>query len=175
MTAKHQQMSKAIRWYDILTRHASKLQSFVLLLVRITWGWQLFESGYGHLTNIQKTIEAFKKWGVPMPEVNVYISGTTELVGGFLLFFGLATRLISIPLVFNFIVAYATASRATLVQLISGSKRLDAYDNFINDTAFPMLITALTMLAFGPGKVSIDHLIRRFILRPKNATTPPSA
>ena len=96
-------------------------------------------------------------------------------LGGFLLFFGLATRLISIPLVFNFIVAYATASRATLVQLISGSKRLDAYDNFINDTAFPMLITALTMLAFGPGKVSIDHLIRRFILRPKNATTPPSA
>ena len=49
----------------LLTRVGSQLQSFVLLLLRITWGWQLVESGYGHLTHLQKTIEAFKGWGCP--------------------------------------------------------------------------------------------------------------
>ena len=140
-------------------------QSFVLLALRITWGWQLLNAGYGHLTHVEKTVEAFKGWGIPFPLANVYISGTTELIGGSLLVLGLAARLIAIPLVFNFLVAYATASRATIVQLITGQggTRLDAYDSFINDSAFPMLILALAIFAFGPGKVSLDHLIRRFL------------
>jgi putative oxidoreductase len=145
----------------LLTRAGSQLQSFVLLLLRITWGWQLVESGYGHLTHIQKTIEAFKGWGVPFPQFNVYVSGCTELIGGALLVFGLGARFISLPLLFNFIVAYATASRGEFVQIIKGPGRLDGYEAFINDSAFPMLVLALTMLAFGPGRVSIDHLLKR--------------
>jgi putative oxidoreductase len=143
-------------------------QSFVLLALRVTWGWQLLVAGYGHLTHIDKTVEAFKGWGVPFPLANVYISGTTEMIGGALLVLGLAARLIAIPLVFNFLVAYATASRATIVQLITGESgtRLDAYDSFINDSAFPMLILALTVFAFGPGKLSLDHLLRRFVFTP---------
>ena len=153
--------SRFIHRYDSLVDHSSPLQSFVLLALRLTWGWQLLESGYGHLTHVQKTVEAFKGWGVPLPELNVYISGTTELVGGALLVLGLATRLMSVPLVFNFLVAFATASRDTLRQLFAGPHRLDGYDSFINDSAFPMLILALIMIAFGPGGVSVDRLIRR--------------
>jgi putative oxidoreductase len=141
------------------------LQSLVLLALRVTWGWQLLAAGYGHLTHIDKTVEAFKGWGIPFPLANVYISGTTEMIGGALLVSGLAARLIAVPLVFNFLVAYATASRLTIVQLITGEggTRLDAYDSFINDSAFPMLILALAMLAFGPGKLSLDYLLRRFV------------
>ena len=65
--------------HDLLAKTGSHLQSFVLLALRITWGWELLESGYGHLTHVQKTVEAFKGWGVPLPTVNVYISGTREL------------------------------------------------------------------------------------------------
>ena len=144
-----------------LVNTGSKLQSFVLLALRLTWGWELLESGYGHLTHIEKTVEAFKGWGIPLPTVNVYISGTTEMLGGALLILGLATRFIAIPLIFNFIVAYATASKATFVQLFHGPNHLEAYDKFIDDSAFPMLILALTMFAFGPGKFAIDHLIKR--------------
>lgn len=149
-----------------LTDVGTHLQSVVLLALRVTWGWQLLGAGYGHLTHVDKTVEAFKGWGVPFPLANVYISGTTEMIGGCLLVLGLAARLIAIPLVFNFLVAYATASRATIVQLITGEggTRLDAYDSFINDSAFPMLILALSMFAFGPGKLSFDHLLQRFIL-----------
>jgi putative oxidoreductase len=132
------------------------------------------ESGYGHLTNVQKTVELFTKWGVPLPHANVYVSGTTELVGGALLILGLGARLISLPLVFNFIVAYLTASRATLVQLVSGPNRLEGYDSFINDSAFPMLVMTLTMVAFGPGKVSADYLINRFAIR-KHDDAPADA
>jgi len=153
----------AFKAHDLLAHTGSKLQSLVLLSLRITWGWQLLQAGYGHLTHVEKTVEAFKGWGVPFPLANVYISGSTETIGGALLVLGLATRVIAIPLVFNFLVAYATASRATLVQLVTGPGRLDAYDNFINDSAFPMLILALTMIAFGPGRVSLDHLLKRFL------------
>jgi putative oxidoreductase len=160
MTSEDHRPGPAVRLYDLIVCIGSHLQSFVLLALRLTWGWQLLESGYGHLTHVQKTVEAFKGWGVPLPQVNVYISGGTELVGGALLILGLATRLISLPLIFNFIIAYVTASRATLTQLISGPERLDGYDKFINDSAFPMLILALAMLAFGPGKISIDCLLK---------------
>lgn len=149
--------------YNRFTGGAEYLQSAVLLMLRVTWGWQLLESGYGHLTHVQKTVEAFRGWGVPLPEVNVYISGSTELIGGSLLVIGLAARLISVPLIFNFLVAYLTASRGTLKQLFVGPGRLDGYDAFINDSAFPMLILALIMLAFGPGRASVDHLLGRII------------
>jgi putative oxidoreductase len=164
MIPRNQLLNRAARLYHLLISSGSHLQSLVLLTLRLTWGWQLLESGYGHLTHIEKTVEAFKGWGVPLPLLNVYISGTTELVGGLLLILGLATRLIAMPLVFNFAVAFLTASRSTLVQIISGPQRLDGYDAFINDSAFPMLILALTMLAFGPGKFAIDYLAKTRLL-----------
>ena len=149
----------AAHYYDRATGIAAYLQSAVLLILRITWGWQLLESGYGHLTHVQKTVDAFRSWGVPSPQTSVYISGTTELVGGILLVIGLAARLISVPLVFNFLVAYATASRDTFKQIVVSPR--DGYDAFINDSAFPMLMLALIVLAFGPGWISIDHLLLR--------------
>lgn len=152
------------RGYDLLLASGSHLQSFVLLALRLTWGWQLLESGYGHLTHVEKTLEAFKGWGVPMPLLNVYISGTTELVGGGLLMLGLATRLIALPLVFNFIVAFLTASRSTLIQIIAGPQRGDGYDALINDNAFPMLVLALSMFAFGPGVFSIDRVLKHELI-----------
>jgi putative oxidoreductase len=153
-------LAKAVGFYDKLACAEGHLQSAVLLALRLTWGWQLAESGYAHLTHIQQTVDAFKSWGVPFPQLNVYISGSTELFGGTLLILGLAARLISIPLVFNFIVAYATASKDTFRELLHGMLQ-KGYDDFINDAAFPMLMLALIMIAFGPGKASIDYLLRR--------------
>jgi putative oxidoreductase len=157
----------AFRLYDCLICAGSHLQSAVLLALRLTWGWQLFESGHGHLTHIQNTIDAFKGWGVPFPTFNVYLSGSMELIGGLLLIFGLATRLISIPLVFNFLVAYLSASRDTFKEIFSGQLQ-KGYDDFINDAAFPMLMLALLMLAFGPGKASIDYLLKQTIFARRN-------
>lgn len=135
------------------------LQSAVLLGLRLTWGWSLLESGYGHLTHVQKTVEAFRGWGIPFPTANVYLSGTMELLGGLLLILGLAARWVSVPLVFNFLVAYATASRDTLKQVLLGPGHLEGYDAFIADAAFPMLALAFLILAFGPGRWSLDSVL----------------
>jgi putative oxidoreductase len=149
--------------YVKYVQKASHLQSFVLLFLRLTIAWQLAESGYGHLMNIEGTAQHFREWGVPLPVLSVHISGATELIGGILLILGLGARLIAVPLLFNFNVAYATASRGNLIQLFTGPMRLDAYDAVINDTAFTMIVLSLTMLAFGAGKASVDHCLKRVI------------
>lgn len=47
--------------------------------------------------------------GLPMPEVLAAMAGWTEFLGGWLLLFGLLTRLISIPLMLTMVVAATTA------------------------------------------------------------------
>jgi putative oxidoreductase len=134
------------------------LQCPVLLLIRLAWGFQLAESGWGHLNNVGKTADFFTSLHIPFPVANVYLSGTTELVGGVLLMLGLFSRLISIPLFFNFCVAYLTASHAAIEELLHFKNP----DDFINDSAFPFLVTSLLILAFGPGKISLDYLLEKF-------------
>jgi putative oxidoreductase len=143
-------------WHWSFSGQASKLQSIVLLFVRLCCGWELFVSGRGHLQIVPAMVQRFTQWGIPLPHLNVYISAGTECVGGLLILFGLAARLVSIPLIINFIVAYLTASHAVVKQLFAGPNRLDAIDSFTNDAAFFFLVSALIVLAFGTGKVSID-------------------
>lgn len=164
---KNPLLSKSIKCYGLLIGGGSHLQSIVLLIFRLAWGWELLESGYGHLTHIQKTVSFFTQLGIPHPLANTYISGTTELVGGALLTVGLLSRLISIPLIFNFCIAYLTASHDEVVHFF----RQDP-SNFIDDAAFPFLITSLLILAFGPGKISLDWLLARFFLRGKGSPSP---
>src|SRR5579859_2368014 len=133
---------------------ASCLQSLVLLFLRLICGISLYGSGIGHLTHVQKTALFFENLHIPFSTANVYISGTTELVGGVLLVLGLFSRVISVPLLFNFCVAYLTASSDAVKKLLHFSP-----DDFLSDTAYPFLVISLLILAFGPGRISIDFLI----------------
>ena len=133
------------------------LQSPALLLIRLAWGFQLYESGWGHLTHIDKTAQFFVKLNIPFPTASVYISGVTEWIGGILLMLGLFSRPISVLLFFNFCVVYMTASRASVVKLL----HFQNPDDFINADAFPFLVTSLLILAFGPGKIALDCLLSR--------------
>jgi putative oxidoreductase len=142
---------------ETLAKTGGLLRSPVLLLVRLAWGFQLYESGWGHLTHIEKTAHYFQSLHIPYPEVNVIVSGSTEFVGGILLMLGLFSRLISVPLLFNFCVAYLTASPDSVREILHFQKP----DDFINDSAFPFLVTSLLILALGPGKISLDALIFR--------------
>ena len=142
---------------ELLAKAGGLFRSPVLLLVRLAWGFQLYESGWGHLTHVEKTARYFQSLRIPHPELNVYVSGTTEFVGGILLMLGLFSRFISVPLLFNFCVAYATAGRDSLRELV----HLKNPDDFINDSAFQFLVTSLLILAFGPGKVALDAFLFR--------------
>jgi len=154
-----------LRGYSTFDRIARNLQSFVLLFVRLCFGWELFLSGRGHLQNVDAMIQRFIDWHVPFPHVNVYISAYTEMIGGLVMLLGVFSRVSAVPLTINFIVAYLTASRDTIVHLLRGPDRLKAVDDFTNDSAFFFLVAALIILAFGPGKASIDFILARTIFK----------
>lgn len=148
--------------YTRFVQYANKVQSPLLLLIRIYIGYQCIISGYAHITHFQNTVEAFKGWDVPMPEFNVAFSAITEMVCGTLLLLGLAARLISIPLIGNFIVAFLAVN-------LSDPHYRDLLRNFWNnqdvllkDDAFPFLAAAILILVFGPGWLSVDGIIKYF-------------
>jgi putative oxidoreductase len=157
--------------YTLLIRWGSNLKSFALLVIRVGFGFMLYQTGLGKLQNVDRAAANFQSWGVPFPHLSVYVASSTELVGGVLLILGLATRLISIPLIFNFCVAYLTASRDEVKGLVSDPSHFYShFSDVANDAAFPFLAVSLLLLAVGPGRVSVDALLKR-ILVGKNA--PP--
>ena len=129
------------------------VQSLFLLCIRLYWGWQFAQTGWGKLTHIAARAANFKDFGIPFPEINVVLAGSTECFGGLLLLLGLCSRLVSIPLTFTMIVAYATAHREVLGTLWSKP------DDFLGAPPFLFLLASLIILFFGPGKLSIDHLL----------------
>jgi putative oxidoreductase len=152
--------SPILTYYCRFAALASKLQSPLLLLIRVYIGYQCMISGYAHITHFQNTVEAFKGWNVPMPEINVAFSAITEMVCGALLLLGLAARLISVPLIGNFIVAFLAVNLSDphYHQLLRNF--WNNQDVLLKDDAFPFLMTAILILVFGPGCLSIDGLLK---------------
>jgi putative oxidoreductase len=148
--------AKLDRWYDLATtRIFDRLRSPLLLALRLIFGWGLFQTGKGKLENIDRFIDFLTHLHIPMPVANAYFVASLECVGGLLLMLGLASRLICIPLVINFIVAYLTADLDSVKGFFSDQ------DAFTNAAPFLYLLTSLIVLAFGPGIFSVDALIRR--------------
>jgi putative oxidoreductase len=148
------------KFYGFLVRFGVYLLPLVLLIIRLAWGWELFQSGHSHLQDVPTMVQRFTDWGVPLPKPSVYISGGTEMVGGILIMAGLAARLISIPLIVNFCVAYLTASRDKVVNFLHQDPSV-----FIDDAAFPFLVMSLLILAIGPGAISADALLKRTVFK----------
>jgi putative oxidoreductase len=146
-------IAKIERLYGWFLRIANSLQSPVLLLVRLYWGWQFFDTGRGKLADISKVVDYFTSLGVPAPSLNAHFIAILECVGGVLLILGLASRLIALPLLIDMIMAYVIADREALGSIFSEP------DKFYNAAPFTFLLASLLILVFGPGKFSLDTLI----------------
>src|SRR6201993_5529745 len=92
--------------HDRFFHLVSHLQSPSLLFVRLYWGWQLTESGWGKLHNLDKVTEFFGSLNLPMPAQMAVAISCLEFFGGILLAIGLFSRLISLVLTVNMIMAY---------------------------------------------------------------------
>ena len=146
-----------IRLYRRLLKVLNFLQCPFLLFVRVYWGWQFWQTGWGKLQDISKPIGFFTELGIPFPVFNAWFVSLLECVGGILLIFGLASRLISIPLVIDMVVAYITADREALRSIFSEP------DKFYAAAPYTFLFASLIVLLFGPGAVSLDYLIARYV------------
>jgi putative oxidoreductase len=131
----------------------NSLRSAFLLAIRVYWGWLFLQSGIGKFGHIEKVVAFFTDLGIPAPTLNAYFNASLETIGGILLILGLASRLISVPLLINMIVAYITADREALTSFFSESGK------FFGADPFPFLLVSLLILIFGPGKLSFDTLI----------------
>ena len=137
----------------LLATMAGLLESPFLLAIRLWWGWSFFLTGKGKLMNLEKTTGFFTDLGLPLPKLNAIAAGSVECLGGLLLLAGLFSRLVSVPLMFTMIVAYATADREA-VQAIFGDP-----DKFTGAAPFLFLLASAIVFIFGPGKLSLDALL----------------
>lgn len=152
-----------LRWidriYQIFIKIGCNLQSLFLLYLRLTWGHQFFLAGINKLKDIPGTVEMFTKLNIPSPEFHAYQVGLLEAVGGILLVIGLASRLISVPLIILLITALSTAHAEYLAEF---RFIFDPHVLVIQEP-YPFLITALIVFIFGPGRISFDAWIKRWV------------
>src|SRR5579871_1129635 len=112
--------------YELLIKVASSLQSPLLLAIRLYWGFQFMQTGWGKLHDLQKVVGFFTDLGIPAPALNAYFVSGLEFVGGILIMIGLATRPIALMCVFDMIVAFLTADRDNLKLIFSDPDKFQA-------------------------------------------------
>ena len=156
--------SRISELYAQFRRGASSLQSPLLLLVRLYWGWQFAQSGWGRLHHISQATQFFASLHIPFPEANVVFVSSLEFVGGILLIIGLASRFIGLLLAIDMIVAYLTSDMQALHSIFSDPGK------FYNADPYTFLFASLLILIFGPGRFALDWLLRR---RQDDATPVP--
>jgi putative oxidoreductase len=141
--------------YTRATAVLNRLQSPLLLAIRLYWGWQFCEDGWGKLTHLGKVTDFFTSLNLPAPHATAILVALVELCGGALFFLGLGTRLVSLVLFVNMTVAFLAAEKDAFLSLFSDP------DKFQAASAYNDWLAALLILIFGPGAFALDWLLAR--------------
>jgi putative oxidoreductase len=130
---------------------ASAAQPWVLLALRILFGYAIFRAGWNKLMDPDMFAGRFDAMGIPAPYANVLIAGFIEAAGGLLIMAGLFTRIAASALIVVMLVAVITAHRADMAELFSNP--------FVVATSapIPFLAMFLVFATVGPGRLSLDH------------------
>jgi putative oxidoreductase len=148
---------------DFYAREASRLnwvQSTLIGVLRLAWGIAFMQTGWGKLHNLPQVTEFFTSLGIPFPGANAAFVGSVEFLGGIFLALGLLSRLTALPLAITLVVAYLTADLEAVKSLFSAD-----FMNFFGADPWPFLLVCLLVLAFGPGKLSLDAIVARKLQR----------
>ena len=133
-----------------ITNIADKLKDLPLLLIRLALAYGFYGPAMMKWNDIHAIGDWFQSLGYPFPYFNAYMAGITEVTGFVLLFLGLGTRLISIPLMVVMVVAITTVHLANGFQAGNNGFEIPLY----------YLIMLFTLFIYGPGKMSLDHFIQ---------------
>jgi putative oxidoreductase len=163
-------IAKIRQWHEQFFGLISYLQSPFLLFVRLYWGWQLAQSGWGKLHHLSNVAEYFASLGLPMPAPMAAFIACVEFFGGIFLALGLVSRITGLVLTVNMTMAYVIGDREALLSFFSDP------DKFIAAAPFAFLIVSLIVLIFGAGKISVDTAIALFFgsSRVKQANSVPA-
>src|ERR1700722_4045028 len=148
-------MTQILRIYHRAASAVSLLQSPMLLAVRLYWGFQFAQTGWGKLHNLAKITGFFASLNIPFPAFNAPFVSTLEVVGGILLMIGLFSRPIALLLAGHMLVAYWTADREALTSLFSEPGKFYVAD------PYTFLFASLMVLIFGAGFFAVDTYIAK--------------
>lgn len=143
--------------YQYLIYFSAFLKSPLLLLCRLYWGWGFLQAGWTKLQDIEQFAKSLETWNVTLPYFNAYLVGYLEFFGGLCLILGFASRLAAIPLIIEMAFAY-TIAHFEAVKVI-----FEHPDKFVGQAPFNYLLISLFVLAFGPGRFSLDYLLERIV------------
>lgn len=153
------------RLYAGAVHGVSNLQSALLLFVRVYWGVQMTQTGWGKLHNLGHVSEFFSSLGVPFPPFTAAFIATIEFVCGLLLILGLLSRFAGLILTIDMLIAYLIADREAFFSIFSDTSK------FYAAAPYTFLCAALLIMIFGPGKVSLDTLLLRYFPYPYSIKT----
>src|SRR6202142_4737514 len=148
-------LTAVIRLYDKFFKLVGWLKCPFLLSVRLYWGWQLIQSGWGKLHHLSNVTEFFTSLGFPLPAQTAVAISCLEFFGGIFLAIGLLSRLTALAMTINLIVAYITADREALFSIFSDP------DKFYAAAPYTFLVASVIILLFGPGLFALDTLVDR--------------
>lgn len=137
--------------YDNYANSVSKLKDLPLLFLRLILAFGFYNPAVMKFSDIQQTAGWFESMSYPLPGLSAYLAATTELLGVILLFLGLGTRVIAIPLMFVMLVAIFT---------VHAGNGFSAGDNGIEIPLYYLLMLFVLMV-YGSGKLSADQFISR--------------
>jgi putative oxidoreductase len=145
--------------YMACAAFAARLQSPLLLAIRIYWGWQFAQDGWGKLTHLDKVTSFFTSLNLPAPHLTALTCASVEFGGGILFALGIASRLTSLVLFVNMTMAYLSVpdDRVNLSHILSNPS------DFYGATPYTYWFAALLILILGPGSIAIDTLLLRSV------------
>ncbi len=140
--------------YQTLIFFGGFLKSPILLLSRLYWGVLFVMTGWDKLGDISQFAQFLQTYHFPIPLAMAYLAALSEFIGGGCLVVGFASRLAALPLIIVMLVAYST---------VHASSHILSPGVFVAEAPFNFLLTALLVLAFGPGRFSVDYAIEKWL------------
>jgi putative oxidoreductase len=139
-------------------RAAAALAFLPPLVTRITLGHAFFLTGRGKLANFDTFVSFLADQGVPAPVLNAHVVARLEFYGGILLAIGLLTRLVALGLAGTMVVALLTERRQFFE-----SWRFTGDVGPTDIASFVFLLLLGWLVVYGPGGVSLDALLARWL------------
>jgi putative oxidoreductase len=158
-------MQVLVAFYLRVAALFNRLQGPLLLAIRLYWGFQFAQDGWGKLTHLDKVTDFFASLSLPAPHMTALFVASLEFVGGCLFALGVLSRLTSLLLFVNMTMAYLSVPD----DRVNFSHVLSKPDDFYGATPYTYWFASLLILVFGPGWAAVDTWLERRAAKHKPA------
>lgn len=141
--------------YFCFVQGENRLRHLFLFIIRVYWGTLLLLGGLGKVINSSEIALYFATLKVPAPLLMTYVVGSVEFLAGLSFVVGFLSRLFSFIMVIILSFAFGFAHRESVLQFFQHPQA------FFQEEPFLYLFTALILLCFGAGAISLDYWMEK--------------